>query len=386
MNTKRYFHYGLFFGLVLQFLFLSSMAFADKLEDRLKNATIHYVSDARETGTQVSTTRVDGLNPDEIGEFVSRFPESKDIMVSTDSTAVAETLSGHSQNAKRNFALVPLGELAEKLKFKRLREKVNGYATHIVDSARADKIGLFIVTVNTMYDSFIWMHATQYSMEARAAQMIYSVVMGVAFGIDKDSWARVSGKIRGKIMNLFKLDPESKSVNAAKSLLPTFVANFALATAVQSGRISLMGIDHVLATSFIVSSAVSVFVVSFAYTFANFSWSEMAKEIDIAKHPYAKTFARRLSEARALMLGHLAPSSKVLSPDQHGYSSLVVLGVTGVAGLLALINAPRIVKWIEFHPTMKWFRNLTVKVSRFFAEPAYFMGFTSIRACRFVYR
>lgn len=349
------------------------------LEDRLQTAQVRTFESQGDVQAAAST--VYDIPLDQVAEYMMRFPEGKDILLSTDSLELAEKVSGLSRQG--STTILPVGQLADRLGFKRISDGISRFGDHIKSSAQSDRVGVIIMAINTVYDSYIWIHATQYSVEARSAQVIFTTLMALTFSLDKDLWARTSGRIRNKVLSIFQVD--QSAITARNALLATFGANLMLSLAVQSGRISLLAIDHAVTTSFLLSSATAAAMVSFAFTFAHFSWSEVLAEIDINKHPYAKAMMRRLSEARSLVMGNLAPSGKILNPDVYGYSPIISLGITGAVGLVALINAPRLVNWIENSVRMTWFRNTTDSATKKFESFLYNLGLVKIRQCAVIY-
>lgn len=349
------------------------------LEEKIQTAQVRAFES--QGNVQAAASTVYDIPLDQIAEYMMRFPEGKDVLLSTDSLELAEKVS--SQSRMGSTTILPVGRLADRLGFKRISDGIAQFSSHIKSSAQSDRMGVIIMAINTVYDSYIWIHATQYSVEARSAQVIFTTLMALTFSLDKDLWARTSGRIRNKVLNIFQID--QSAITARNALVATFGANLMLSLAVQSGRISLLAIDHAVTTSFLLSSATAAAMVSFAMTFAHFSWSELLAEIDIKKHPYAKTMMRRFSEARSLVMGNLAPSGKILNPDVYGYSPIISLGVTGLAGLVALMNAPKIINWVENSSRMTWFRNATDSTSKKFESFLYNLGLVKIRQCAVIY-
>ncbi|MNT75936.1 hypothetical protein D3C72_2148820 [compost metagenome] len=56
---------------------------------------------------------------------------------------------------------------------------------------------------------------------------------------------------------------------------------------------------------------------------------------------------RRFAEMRSIMMGHLAPSGKLLQHDTYGNAPWIALAVNGTIGLLAFLNGTKMAEWTD---------------------------------------
>lgn len=287
-----------------------------------------------------------------IADLTEKVPTDRDLVVSFDNPEIADAVIKSRENSNGLTRLIPFGS--------KLSAKFRLAQDHLIESAANDKIGLMVVAINTAYDSYLWMHAYQYSEGVRAAQAIYTTMIAVAFSIDKDLWAKTARKIQGKILNLY--DPTVMNGDEIMSLrtrlATSFAANYLLGMVVQSGRLAILSFDKVMDAPTLLSAFGSSVALGTALTVANFGWSEFGANIDQKKGPFAKWVVRRFAELRSITIGQLAPSGKLLQPEVYGASPWIVLGVTGLAGVTAFINSHRIARWLETSKYTHWSRRV----------------------------
>lgn len=326
------------------------------LTEVFQNAKMNVVQSASidaNSPVQVGTMGLESVSGEDIDSLLKAVPQDKDILLSTDSLVVADKLTQQTDEKRSGLLrLVPLGPLVDHLKDSSASvvKKVSGFSKHIVKSAKEDRFGLIIVTFNTAFDSYIWIHATQFSPEVRAAQILFTTMMAVVFSIDKDMWTHWARKIQNKILNLYSLTGLDPAHSVLTQISTSYLANLTLGLGIQAVRLAILSYDHVINLPFVLSSTASALVISFAYTFATFSWAEFNADIDGTKYPFAKAVARRFSEVRSLSLGHFAPSGKILQTDQYGFTPWITLGVSGAAGLMAFLNTKTLIEWLEQSP------------------------------------
>ncbi|MEN0060259.1 MAG: hypothetical protein AAGB31_15580 [Bdellovibrio sp.] len=286
------------------------------------------------------------VSASQVGEIVAAIPAEKSVLISTDSEAVvSETFNNKALNQAKitKVQFIPLGDLDKKIKNETFFNKLKTYKSNIVRSAKEDRIGLVILSINTAYDSYIWLHATEYSPEVRAAQIIFTTALSVAFSIDKDAWARTAGHIKDRIYKAFNIATDSFWMD----LTGRFASNLALGLAVQSLRVSILAVDKVVALPDLIGLAGSSVLLSLGFTFSGFGWTEFANKINSTTHPRAKFIARRMSEIRSLLMGHLAPSGKLLQADTYGYAPWIALSVHGIIGVVTFWKGGPIMDWLE---------------------------------------
>lgn len=274
-------------------------------------------------------------------QVLDQIPSDKDLLLSTDSENIADVvLQKESQNSQRpggrlgQTRLLPLGPLKEKIKTAAGFKNLNRFKNHLIQAAKNDKIGLVIVAFNTAYDSFIWIHATQYSPEARAAQVIFGTLNALVFSLDKDAWAHSARTIKNRVFKILDLTQESRTAD----VVGRFAANLTLAVGVQSLRFALLSMDRVWILPDLMSTAGDAFLLSLGLTVGGFGWTEFSRDIQASTHPASKFLVRRLAEIRSLLMGHISPSSKLLQTDVYGYTPWVALAVHGTVGLAVFLN------------------------------------------------
>ena|GEM_PF-4994854 len=293
------------------------------------------------TVTEAHTT----VTKEQMNQILEALPEERDLLLSTDSEDVTQMfVKKESSPARKGLSrLLPLGALAQKFKNSKAVRDIVNYKNHLVQSVKNDKIGLIIVTVNTAYDSYVWMHATEYSPEVRAAQMIFTTMNAIIFSLDKDAWAKVSGTIRNKIFKVLDITQNSLAVDIAGR----FAANLALGLAVQTMRVGILAYDKVLTMPELMNLGASTLLLSLGFTFSSFAWSEFSKDVNGNTHPAAKFMVRRFAEVRSVLMGHLAPSGKLLQPETYGNAPWIALAVNGAIGLVTFLNGTKMAEWTE---------------------------------------
>ena len=285
---------------------------------------------------QVGILNQGEVSESEFDKALAQIPEDKDLLVSTDSPNVAKKIYARIKAKGSGLRqLLPLGALKER-------------PAQLVKAAKANKIGLTIVTITTAYDSYLWAHATEYSSEVRAAQIIFSTLMAITFSIDTNTWARVSRGLNGKILNIFSSAKLNKIKNSKYFQFGTlFGANMAMSMSIQGARLSILSYDHTVDLRYVVTMMGTATAVAGVATVAGIGWGEFSADIDAAKNPYAKFMVRRFNEAKSLFNARFASSSQVLQPGVYGYQPWVILTVGGAAGMIAMIKGKGITENLE---------------------------------------
>ena len=348
-------------------------------ENRVESITEHMPPIQNTEGaTPVEITQKQiSVDANDIDAALEReLPPNKDLLVSTDSELVASKVAAsQSEKPNRLARLIPIGRLAGQLnqRIANIGNTAHGAYTHLRDAVRNDKVGFVIVTINTTYDSYVWLHATQYSTEVAVAQSIYSVILAIAFSLDKDLWSRLAWKIQGRIIRLFdahtNVPPGELPVMSRTMQMSTaFAAHLTLSLGLQVGRLAICSYDHAITVPYLVSSTAITFAIAALGTFSGFAFSDFLARIDQEKYPFAKTVFRRFQEARGLLLANVAASGKLLQPSIYGMTPYASLVISGLVGLVFYANQNRIVEAVERIPGFIDFHGRLTRLSQRFQD------------------
>ncbi|MFZ4403055.1 MAG: hypothetical protein ACOYOK_03045 [Pseudobdellovibrionaceae bacterium] len=323
---------------------------------------------------QIGETGKPDATMDDLSNLLQLIPDNKDILVSTDSAEVLQLIAEKSPTRRGLSRIIPFGSLVKNAKQSKLIKPLINYKNKIVNGAKNDRIGLIILTVNTTYDSFVWLHVSEspYSESARIAAVIYSALINISFGLDKDLWSKSARHIEKKILKLFdsakqnpedilelKSDTEEKNLNTIsrkKKLMVNFAANTAMMLGLQAGRFAILGFDQSLAVAFGPENLAKIIGLSIAVTFSSWGWGELSADIDGQKYPFAKATVRRWYEIRNLLMGHIASSGKLIQPSIYGVSPWFAVATNGIIGLSAFLRSEKIINWLENSPRLEWTR------------------------------
>lgn len=321
---------------------------------------------------QISHTNV---RISDLGEQIERLP-NHDLIVSTDSEAIVnQVIPAAQKQSSRLTKLIPIGRLVEKIQGRIAGAKntsSNAYQ-HLVQSAKDDKVGLYIVIINTAYDSFIWLHATQYSTEVAVVQSLYSVFLAVAFSVDKDLWSRLAWKIQGKLIRLFDFGAGTVGENLpamtrTQEFATAFLSHLTLSFGIQSVRFSICAFDQVISTPMLLGSAGIALAIASLNTFSSFAFSDFLASIDARKYPFAKTVFRRFQDIRTLIIGQIASSAKVTQPEIYGLAPHLALLATGAVGTVFYNYRQKITEWVEKIPQVASLPQVVQTTKSFFHQ------------------
>lgn len=334
----------------------AALADKDHLETSLANEPMVIMDAGEQAGIQVGAISLNDVPAETLSRVVQNVPATKDLIVSSDSEGLLENVA-RVREEKGGSGLTRLVPVT-----------VSRVARHLVNSAKADRIGLIIAVINTAYDSYVWMHAYQYSEGVRIAQTIFTTLLSITFSIDKDLWARTARKIQGRIIRLFDAaaaDPVTmaSAARTGAGLATSFAANFALGLSIQAGRLAILSYDKMTDIPMLVASAGGVLALTAALTFSNFGWTEFAADVDPKQNPFTKWIVRRLTEVRSFIMGNLAPSGKLLQPEVFGMGPWVALAANGAVGLAAFFGSDRLVKWSEYGTSLRFLRRPVAEFS-----------------------
>jgi hypothetical protein len=288
--------------------------------------------------------------PAQIDKMLAAVPADEDLVVSTDSETVEKAVEAEVQHEKPNARglrrIIPLGHLLKA-------------AESLSTSISKDKLGFVIVTFTTGIDTYKWIHATQYSSEAASLEAIYSVLLAIAYGYDKDTWGNYAKKFQNKLMKIldFALIPPQ-----ALKVFSFLSANFLMWMPVQYGRIGFLNIGslHPMSTAAVVGATAALAAAS---TIRDAAWTIFSLNVDEDALPFSKKVVRRISDVRSFVMGLIAPSNRLLRPDQFGFLPWISMVVTGSIGAYVLLNSKRFVNWLENSPRLDGLRSVMTKWS-----------------------
>ncbi|MFN7904167.1 MAG: hypothetical protein ACK5P5_03195 [Pseudobdellovibrionaceae bacterium] len=314
-----------------------------------------------------------------VGELEATLDQNlphRDLLVSTDSEVIADQVAAtQAKRPSRVTRLIPIGQLTDHLnqRLRNTQNAIQGAYQHLQQAARNDKIGLIIVTINTVYDSFVWMHATQYSTEVAVAQSLFSVIIAMAFSVDKDLWSRMAWKVQNRMIRLFDsgagaVGADTPAMSRTMEMATAFAAHMTLSTGIQAIRLGICSYDQAMTLPYVVSSVAIALAVAALNTFSSFAFADFLARIDQDRYPFAKSVFRRFQEVRSIILGNLAASGKVLQPSVFGFTAHITLLVTGILGIVFYANRSQIVDWVEKIPQILNFKNRLMNVGQGFSD------------------
>ena len=319
-----------------------------ELTEKLKNSP-HYVLTSENTNLEkglMSTTSVENVSPESIETILNQLPDNtnKEILVSTDNQTVVEKTTRWANLKNKTARFILLG--------KKTKATINNIPRNLLNAARRDKVGLMVTIINTTYDTILWVHACDMTIQQKTGIILFNLLMTLTFNIDKDNWAKLTKKVDGRIIHFldkFNLIKNKHDEKSAGVLLSNFVAGASLGILVQATRLSIISMDQLAyaATSANFWGVAVLFGV--INSFSSFSWSQQMHQIDEIKNPVAKNIARRTTEIRALIMGQLAPSAKVLHPTESNLMPWISLVGNGLLGMLVFFKSDKIVDFVEHH-------------------------------------
>lgn len=297
---------------------------------------------------------------DEILKVVSEKHKNKDatIFLSTDNEQLIKKSITNQELQSDRFVAVPIEDIdsqslsvVERSKFSTLVKK---YSSLAADSIRADKFGFFIMTCTTANESLIWIHSTHLNKFEKTANVVYTVALSLAFGLNKDAWNTATKPIKNFYRNLVK--PENISATNPKELAVKFLGNLTLGALVTSIRVPLISMDQIIHQGLQLHYFQTPLLLTALTTAALFTWSEHLAMIDENSSPITKFVFRRVNEFRCGVLAILATSAALLSPAEYGITPRITMAGVGVIGALVYFNAEKITDWIESRPSLQSFR------------------------------
>lgn len=278
--------------------------------------------------------------------------KGSDILLSTDKEQIIENFvkDNEAGSATRKLRIVPIGALASAKQ--KLTSGFNQYATNVRATVSGDKIGLTVLAITVGYDCMMWVHASSFGIHQQTSMIMMNLVMAATFGLDPDLWGNMNRPIREKMIDVFDRFIPSDKATVIKSLTSRYLSNMLMGVGVQLVRTGLLSMDHIQEAVMTGSFWLTAAKISALVTVTTFAWSELSSSIDAEKNPIAKLMLKRFKDSRGLIMCQLASISMVLQPHIYGNVPIYSFLIHGAVGLVAFMNAERVVKWLETSPTV----------------------------------
>lgn len=287
-------------------------------------------------------------SPEQIQQILNS-PEAKntDIIVSTDQETVLEAVTAATAQPedKRIVRIIPIGKLASAKQ--KIASGFNSYYSRLKHTVSHDRIGLTVLTITVGYDTLIWIHSASLDIHQKTSMVLMNLIMAATFGLDRDLWTKMTGPLNKKLITVFDRFLTNDRLSTIKVLSSQFLSNMLFGIAVQTTRVGLLSLDHISEAVVTTDFWLTAVKIAGLYTMTAFTWTEMYGAIDVQKNPVAKMTMKRLSEFRALALSQLASISMVFQPQIYGHTPLITFIVHGTIGLIVLMNANKIINYLE---------------------------------------
>lgn len=276
--------------------------------------------------------------------------KGSDILLSTDKEQLVETFVKDTEAGSNNrkLRIVPVGALASARQ--KLASGFSQYATNVRTNASNDKIGLMVLAITVGYDCMMWVHASSFSIHQQTSMVMMNLVMAATFGLDPDLWGNMNRPIREKMIDVFDRFIPADKATVIKSLTSRYLSNMLMGVGVQVVRTGLLSLDHIQEAVMTGSFWATAAKISALVTVTTFAWSELSSSIDAEKNPIAKLMLKRFKDSRGLLMCQLASISMVLQPHIYGNVPIYSFIIHGAVGLVAFLNANRVVEWLETSP------------------------------------
>ena len=323
-------------------------------------------SNPGEDFVQISTKRIEDASPETVTEILAASSPDKDVIVSTDSTDVVEAVAEQDSKARSTHFMF-FGDLLANgaQKAKDFNQSAVAYKNYLAESARRDKIGVVILTINTAYDSSLWVIAEKVSVTQTTLAIMTNIAVALVYGVDKDAWTKMTKPMDRRITAFFEKYGLMKAPRDGKSfpeIASKFFANMSLALGLQTLRMGVINFGHVMEAMASLHFWGTTFSLATVLTASGFAWGELAAEVSATKNPLAKFALQRMSELRNLVMGITSPSAKLMQPGVYGASPWIVLIANAGFGLMALLKAPKFLSWIE---SLQFLKTVYSKYSKF---------------------
>lgn len=269
------------------------------------------------------------------------------VFVSTDEVEIMESVV---RTGDEKTDLIPYGSEVKPSKLKKFNHLLKAYVGQRAKGIQSDPIGFAVVAVTFGMEVVYWIHIDQVGVFAKTSNIIYSLLLAVHFGLDKDVWTRTLQPVQDFFRKKIGL---SRSFLHVYDLPLRFFSHFALATVIASGRIGLLSLDSMVDTILSERGWSLALLASLVTTFSRFSWAENLVRISEVKQPLAKAFFRGVSDALTVTLGTIASTAMIYNPQIYGSSPWEILFGVGVAGLAVNHWGQSISNWIESQPGLQ---------------------------------
>ncbi len=288
----------------------------------------------------VVTEQVDAdLN--DVAELARSIPAGATTVVLTDQPGVLETVNQVAE--KRNFdhpvVALPFGNLIS-----RARESVR---------INKNKFGLFIATVATARDTYIWMLAQETCSQVIMAEIV-NVAMYSTFSFPqnnyRNSYRWIDNKLIGSISRILpklrmkNFDPVEYRKKATRATLFASMAVLGLATTVP--RLLVTNI-YDPTKAFMAEGLSKTGTAAIADTFSSIGWSELDGITNGDTHPVAKFALNIIINLRRIIFIGVAPMTHALEPAVYGWWALGAMAVNGIAGYFAIRNSEKFINMLE---------------------------------------
>lgn len=282
-------------------------------------------------------------------EKVERMAPGTTILVSSDSADVIKNIPAIDHD---KIVLMPYADVAQPQTQNRFVSLFKSIKDQTIQSVKSDKIGCVVVTFNLIAESVIWIHSGNLTTFQKSANITFTLLTALFFGLNKDRWAKTTAPIQNFIKRIAKIKQNDLQRHDPRNLALRFFSSFALASAISAARIPFLPMDSLIDFSLNVNSWTLPFLISFVSTIASFGWSEHIVLIDEKKQPISKFLFRRLNEIKSIALGTFAGTAMLFNPLDYGMSPWIVLGATGALGLTFYLNADQLSR-VENNPVLK---------------------------------
>jgi len=331
--------------LILLTLFSAETLFAQEKTSIREDITAQLSVGVGNTATNIQVELPEVNSEAEVLAQIKKHVENtdKNVIVSSDREDI---LVDTAQLKKENVALMPLPAPGKESKVKKFSALLKAYPAKVVASAKADKWGLVIVTFNTLVDSYVWIHAGHLSSFERTANVVFTVMTAVAFGLNKDNWSHATKPFYSFFSKfIYKTDQLKAKSFADVSML--FTSSFALSSLINLSRVPFLAFDRLLDGTMDMHLLTMPIMMSLVSSMASFAWSENIASIDEHIQPASKWVFRRVQETRSIILGYFAATAMLFSPSVYGLSPWAALATSGVVGLVVYLNNTKITTFIE---------------------------------------
>lgn len=351
---------------------------------------------------QYMASRFDSLTMDEAEHLYESLIQKHDVLVSTENEEIIRRIVQNrytqKQLAQRQILddetetinpkdfqtrIMPIGKLLATKPVTAITNAAQQFKTHYDNSIKNDRIGVFILLINTAKDTFVWFHADPniYNMSERNSIIILNTIVAATFGMNKDLWASWTKPIRERMIFLFdKLgrkkittsgeeiqiendeaygrensetsnQSQTRKKKSILSLAPYFLSNLTLSVALQTVRLGLINFHQITQSFSSPEFWEQSLAISSIMTFSTFAFSEQLAAVDQEKNPVAKNALRRFMELRSFLMALFYNSGTLFQFHEYGWTPWVANFVVGSAGAMILLFSEPVTNWLE---TQKW--------------------------------